>query len=264
MVAKGALLSIGASSMDQRIKGVGGKVKLGLSWLDDNLFEGAPPGSQILLSGPEFIGKEFLPYHFLWRGMNLGEAGIVLTTASSPQDMRDRLKAMAPRLEKFEEYHLLFFIDARPDESGDDATAGGNFIKVNGPGDLEGIERALKTICETGKFAMKKRRLVISELSFWMTIQGFENIFKFIQRLTGKFKAEEVVALYLLNPGYLDEKEAQATEHLMDGTIRFKTEKDKQYMKVEGICDVKDRRWKEYRFSKKGLEIEEEITLIFN
>jgi ribulose-bisphosphate carboxylase large chain len=83
------------------------KIKSGNPRLDDLLYGGIPFGKQILIMGPPFIGKETMVNNFLLEGVFKGIPCLILTTDSSPSDIRDELKYIMPDIEQYEAKGLV-------------------------------------------------------------------------------------------------------------------------------------------------------------
>ena len=59
-------------------------------------------------------------------------------------------------------------------------------------------------------------------------------------------KSYKACSMYVMDRGMFSDAEVQTLKHLMNGVIEFKTEDLKNFMRVEGIGDVRTRGWIEF------------------
>ena len=230
------------------------KIKSGNPRLDDLLYGGIPFGKQILIMGPPFIGKETMVNNFLLEGVSKGIPCIILTTDSSPSDIRDELKYIMPDIEQYEGKGLVKYIDAYSKAMGMDETDP-NMIVVDHPTDYKGINKAIEEITAEFKKFSQVWRMCVRSVSALVTLSDPTTTYRFLQNLTGRSKRGKIVVLYLLDKGMHNEQEIQTLGHLMDGAIEFKTDGVKTFLAVQGVCDVQSRMWIQYQYSKRGLNI---------
>jgi KaiC/GvpD/RAD55 family RecA-like ATPase len=230
------------------------KIKSGNPRLDDLLYGGIPFGKQILIMGPPFIGKETMVNNFLLEGVSKGIPCLILTTDSSPADIRDELKYIMPDIEQYEAKGLVKYIDAYSKAMGMDETDP-NMVVVDHPTDYKGINKAIEEITAGFRKFSQYWRMCVRSVSALVTLSDPTTTYRFLQNLTGRSKKTKIVVLYLLDKGMHNEQEIQTLGHLMDGALEFKTDGVKTFLAVQGICDVQSRMWIQYQYSKRGLNI---------
>jgi len=230
------------------------KIKSGNPRLDDLLYGGIPFGKQILIMGPPFIGKETLVNNFLLEGVTKGVPCLILTTDSSPSDIREEMKYLLPDIEQYEDKGLVKYIDAYSKAMGLDEN-NPNIVVVEHPTDYKGINRALEEITAEFKKLSPYWRVCVRSISALVTLSDPTTTYRFLQNLTGRSKKGKIVVMYLLDKGMHNEQEIQTLGHLMDGALEFKTDGTKTFLAVQGICDVQSRQWIQYQYSKRGLNI---------
>jgi circadian clock protein KaiC len=64
------------------------KVSSGIDALDDMLADGFWPGSSTLVAGPSGVGKTIIGLHFVYRGAQRQEPGVVATLQENPRQLR--------------------------------------------------------------------------------------------------------------------------------------------------------------------------------
>jgi len=230
------------------------KSKTGNPRLDDLLYGGIPMGSNTLVMGPPFIGKETLVNQFLLEGLLIGVPALVLTTDCSANDILDELKYLVPDAEKYVEKGLLRFIDAYSKPMGIAKEQEG-VILIENPTDYKGIMKAFMDVMKDFETKSKYSKVAVRSISTLMAYADATSNYRFLQTLTAKNKIKKNVTMYLLDKGMHNEIEIQTLGHLMDGAVDFKTDGTKTMFKIQGICDVQSRAWIQYQYSKRGLTL---------
>ncbi|MBD3262778.1 recombinase RecA, partial [Candidatus Woesearchaeota archaeon] len=144
------------------------KAKTGHSRLDDLLFGGFPFGTNALIVGEPFIGKETLANLFVLEGLEKDIPALILTTECSPVDIIKELKYIDEDIEKYSEKGLLKFIDAYSksmalDEERDDT------IVVENLTDYEGIYKAIEEVSKNFSEKSNYFKMVVRPISTLLT-----------------------------------------------------------------------------------------------
>ncbi|MEW5760793.1 MAG: ATPase domain-containing protein [Candidatus Thermoplasmatota archaeon] len=230
------------------------KVKTGNSRLDDLLLGGIPVGSNVLVSGTPFIGKETLLNCFIVDGIKKGIPGLIVTVDISPMEIKAEMKYLLPIIEEYEKIGLIKFVDAYTETMGIEEKEE-HVEYVSNPGDFKGINNAIEKISAEFKDKYPTYRFIIRSISTLVTYSDITSTYKFLQSLTGRLKRAKIVSLYALEQGMHTEAEIETLNKLMDGRIEMKAEGIKTYLRVHGICDVQSRAWIQYTYSKKWVNI---------
>lgn len=234
------------------------KIGTGTKRLDDLLYGGLPHGSSVLFVGPPYSGKEIGILAFLAEGLKRGIPAIIVTTSKSPNDLIKDLAPVMPTLLEVERLGLVRWIDATAGESQKSIPAPEreNCIKVDGPDDFPGIAGAI------GKLSEDVRRgrypyLKLGYLSLSTSISHMDEMesTKFIQVITRNIKDLGSSAIFALEKGMHSEQQIESIQHLMDGALMIKLEKQKTFMSVLGIGETQTRDWIEFRYTNAGLII---------
>ena len=228
------------------------KVKTGTRRLDDLLYGGFPMGSNILIYGPPYCGKEVLIYSFIAEGLKKGVPAIIVLTDKTIDDIREDMKFVLPTYDQYEMMGLVRYVDAYSRSIGDTTTIDG--VKyIDSQTDTEGIMNAVDEVARELKETAPYYRLIFISVSTLLAYLDPAVLLKFLQPFTTKRKRDRAVSLYLVHAGMHRESDIQTLGYTMDGTIEFKIENQKTYLCVKGITEAQSRNWIEVTVSKSGV-----------
>ncbi len=232
------------------------KVRSGSPRLDDLLYGGLPLGSNVLVSGPAFIGKEVLMYAFAAEGLQKGVPCVMVLTDVAPASVKQELAAILPSIDEYEKLGLLKWVDCYSRAMGEQEE-NRDAVFIDHPTDYKAIMEGMETI--TDKWIREEKhptyRVVVMSISTFITYSDVTATFRFLQMLTGKSKMKKAVSLYALDEAMHSATDLANLAHAMDGSIQVKTENTKNYIRVVGITDTQNRGWITYEYSRKGVNI---------
>ncbi|MDD4307444.1 MAG: ATPase domain-containing protein [Thermoplasmata archaeon] len=230
------------------------KVKTGDRRLDDLLLGGVPFGTNILIYGPPFTGKEVTINSFIGEGLAKGVPAILVITDKLPAEIREEMMFIVSGFEEYERLGLVKFIDAYSRSIGiEDVEPSVTY--VDDPTDYMAITKAVDSVSKELMKTHKYYRLAFRSISTLIAYLDSGTAFKFLQPFCGKRKRERAVAMYVIEKGMHDEQDIQKIQSVMDGMIDYKIEQLKTFLSIKGICDVQSRAWIDYTHSKQGLAI---------
>ncbi len=230
------------------------KAKTGTSRLDDLMFGGLPYGTNALLIGPPFIGKETVMYAFICEGIKKGIPAIIITTDAAPSDIREDAKQVLNTFPDYEKLGLVKYIDVYSKGMGIEEVDP-NAVVIENTTDYKEILKAVEQVTKGVKDKSTTYRMAVSSLSTLITYSDMTQCYRFLQTLTGKNKRGKVTTVYTIDRGMHSETEIQMLGHVMDGSIEFKQESTKTMLSIQGICDVQSRAFIQYNYSKSGINI---------
>jgi len=230
------------------------KAKTGIMRLDDLLMGGIPFGSNVLIYGPPFTGKEVVVNRFIAEGLKKGVPAIWVLTDKAPADIREEMLYVLSGYEEYEKLGLVKYVDAYSKSMGVTEEEEG-VIYLEQPSDHEGIMREVDKISAELLQEHKYYRLAFRSVSTLIAYLDTNTAFRFLNPFAGKRKRQHVVSMYLIEKGMHTEQEIQMLGSMMDGMIDFKVEQLSTFLSVKGICDVQSRAWIKYTFTKQGLTI---------
>lgn len=230
------------------------KIRSGTPRLDDLLLGGIPFGSNVLLYGPPFAGKELLVDSFIAEGVKWGTPVIWLLTDRSPREIRQEIKAVFPEYEDAEKLGIIRYIDAYSRAVGSD-TADPFTDYVDSPTDFEAIQRLVEKTAKEFKKEHDYYRMAVRGLSTLIAYSDPRTVFRFLNSFVGKRKRDKAVTLYTIAKGVHTDHDIQMISSLMDGVVELKFENHETFMAIKGICEVRSRAYVRYSLSKTGMDI---------
>jgi KaiC/GvpD/RAD55 family RecA-like ATPase len=230
------------------------KVKTGDRRLDDLLLGGIPFGTNVLIYGPPFTGKETTINSFIGEGLAKGVPAILIITEKLPSEIREEMMFVVSGFEEYERLGLVKFVDAYSRSIGIEDTEP-NVTYVDDPTDHISIMKAVDSVAKEVLKTHKYYRLAFRSISTLIAYLDSGTVFKFLQPFCGKRKRERSVGMFAIEKGMHDEQDIQKIQSVMDGIIDYKIEQLKTFLSIRGICDVQSRAWIDYTYSKQGLSI---------
>jgi KaiC/GvpD/RAD55 family RecA-like ATPase len=232
------------------------RLPTGTPRLDDLLAGGFMPKSHVLLVGPAFTGKEILLYSFIAEGLRRGEPALLVTTTRSPDEIAAEIGKVTPQFKEYEQLGQVTWIDASNPAVEAGGSKQGSRVVVKGPSDHAAI---LTALVKAGQMAEKTKagsfRVGFLNLSTTLAQSDEKEAFSFFQNFVGILKARPALALYLVDQGTVPDARVEVAQSRIDGAIRFKQDRDRAYLSVQGLGDVQTRDWVEYRATNRQLII---------
>lgn len=230
------------------------KVKTGTARLDDLLYGGIPLPSNFLVSGPAFAGKEVLLLNFVAEGLKKGVPAIIITTSKPPVEVAKDMAPILPTFVEYEQLGLVYWLDCSQQTSGKVVREKTTY-KLHGPTDFDNILGVTGELDE--KFRAKYPYFRVAYFSLSSAITGTDSNagIAFVQRLVNRFRQTKAVVGYAVERGMHTDQQLEALEHLVDGAIHFKSDKQKTMLQVVGLGEVQTRDWVPYKFSNKAVMI---------
>jgi len=230
------------------------KVKTGTARLDDLLLGGIPFGSNVMVFGPPFTGKEVLVNAFVADGLKKGVPAIWLLTEKSSKEIREEMMYVVSGYEEYEKLGLVKYVDAYSRSMGDESQDPYTEY-IESPTDYESIQRAVEKVAKDYMEKHKYYRLAFRSVSTLIAYLDAATVFRFLSPIVGRRKRDKAVSMYTLEKGVHGEQEIQMLGSLMDGMIEFKVENLNTFLAVRGISEVQSRAFIRYSASKSAVTI---------
>ena len=88
------------------------RVKTGIPGFDEILFGGIPKRNVVLLSGGPGTGKTIFGQQYLWKGLEMGEPGVLVALEEHPVQIRINMKQFGWDVRPYEHQGLFAIVDA--------------------------------------------------------------------------------------------------------------------------------------------------------
>ncbi len=230
------------------------KVKTGNPRLDDLLLGGIPFGSNVLVHGPPFVGKETMVNQFIAEGLKKGIPAIWVSTDKTTADLREEMKLVLPSYEDYEALGLVRYVDSYSRSMGDTAVDKYT-VYIDEPTAhdkiMESVDEAAKTFREKHEYY----RLAFRTISTLIAYSDPNMAFRFLSPFCGRRKRDRAVTMYTIEKGMHGEQEIQMLGSIMDGMVDFKVDQLKLFFMIKGITDVQSRSYIRYTATRHGLSI---------
>jgi KaiC/GvpD/RAD55 family RecA-like ATPase len=230
------------------------RIKTGTPRLDDLLLGGMPFGSNVLIYGPPFTGKEVLLSVFIAEGLKKGIPAMWILTEKSPKDIREEMQFVVSGYDEYEKLGLVRYVDAYSRSMGDESEDPYTDY-VESPTDYESIQKAIEVSAKKFKEKHDYYRVGFRSISTLIAYLDPGTAFRFLSPVVGRRKRDKAVAMYTIEKGVHGEQEIQMIGSLMDGMIEFKVENLNTFLAIRGICDVQSRGYIRYSSTKVGVTI---------
>ncbi|MCK9152479.1 RAD55 family ATPase [Methanobacterium alcaliphilum] len=178
-----------------------------------------PPGSNILLSGDLFSGKEFLSRDFIIEGLKNDEACILISTNETAEKIVENLGKV--------NLDNLCIVDCVSSKFG--STIEQPFSEqiryVESPMDLTMIMVALNDFLNvlSNERKIKKIRIVLDSVSTLLMYSNLRTVFKFLHILTTRIRSTGGSNIMLMEERAHDDIEIRTVRQLAQGIINMET-----------------------------------------
>src|SRR2546426_4510548 len=231
------------------------RVKTGTPRLDDLLYGGIPFNSNVLFVGPAFVGKEIALLNFIAEGLKKGIPVIIITTTKLPIDIAKDIATILPTFVEYDQLGLVRWIDCTSPMASGKPVKEKNVWRVNGPTDFDNIYQLVGQLDEEFKKKHPYFRLAYLTLSSSITQADEREAMSFVQRLVNRLRQTKAVSAIALERGMHTDQTLEALEHMVDGAIHFKSDKQKTMLQVVGLGEIQTHDWVPYKFTNKALMI---------
>ncbi len=232
------------------------KVKSGIRRLDDLLYGGFSPGSQVLLNGPSHTGKDTLARLFSIEGLRTGIPSIWVVTDKTYQQVRDDLAALYPGFPEAEKKAMVRYVDLYSRQVG--VAQSSPIVRLLSPSDKGVLDQLAQTVTGFGEELKEKfptYRLIFESVSTVTAMLDTASSFRFLQPFIGRRKLDGAVGYYVLESGMHSESDLETLEHMVDGSLNLKVEQMKTFLAVRGLGEAQARAWVGYTFSKRAFNL---------
>jgi len=217
--------------------------KTGIDRLDELLKGGIPVKSNVLVYAPPFIGREIILKRFALSGLEEGNDILFVLTDKSFADMREEMKKLDEKYEKYEEEGRVRYIDVYS-TSVELKEESKWAVFVDSPINRERIASSIIQILKEKQG--NSHRIIFDSISTLIVYSDAKAVFRFLQVLSGICKRMNATSMFSMTRGMHEEIEVQTIKHLMDGVIELREEGARFQLRVQGCGEVISRHWIDY------------------
>jgi len=222
-------------------------VKWGIKQLDTIVGGGVKAGSQILITGPNYSGKEALVKSVTVTSLNMGFPLLYITTNRMMKEVVRELIPVLPGFSQINKEGLFKIYDLFSTEDEIVMKEGHRIIHLRSSEDLSrfrsSVEEALSQFYKTHGVGVA----VFDSLTGIINRSGPKPVIEMLNQLLAKMKRWNITGIYLITPESHPPSTVNTLEYMMDGAIKIKVEGDRYFLRIAGIDPkIKTRDWIEY------------------
>lgn len=229
----------------------------GVPRLDQLIRAGIPVGSQILLKGPAFCGKEVLIEHMVSSALR---SGFPLIYVSSNRAMKDVLKGILRRTPDFKNFNRdgrVRMYDLFTRQEGQQVLRDGHrLFNLEHEGDFKKFHEDLLFVQEELVKEFGGGLMVINSLSPILNHIAETSVQKLIQSILARSKGYRFTNVFDIASGIHSESTVNSIEYLMDGIIDLREIDNRRSLRIRGLSQgVLTRDWVDYSYSERGIDL---------
>lgn len=224
------------------------KISTGISKLDELLSGGIRTGTNLVLHGPPFSGKTILAYNFIAKSIKDDVPVIVVTTDRDINQIKYQVEKITDKAKYAEEEGILKFVDAYSRGIQMDSPSKYAHV-VDNVANVSSLMKTVDSISSNILNSYPYYRLLFTSLTTYIPQMEEKMFIRFVQQFSQKRRAENSVSIYLLEQGLFEKSIYEAVSYVMDGTMEFRVDYSRNFLKVNGLEDVKSRDWIEMYLS---------------
>ncbi|UCH87890.1 MAG: hypothetical protein JSV49_06370 [Thermoplasmata archaeon] len=235
------------------------RLRTGNVSFDKLLQGGLLSGSNILVDGPQFVGKEIFLYKFATLGFRMNVPCIIINPETAPATIKDTFNVLLGDISEYEKKNLLYWLDPESEDVK-------NRFKRDKPSELPELHQLILDGLEQYSTEIKSKFETYNLIFFSMTplliFQEPKDINRFLSRFSKKIKDDNVVAMYTIDNTMHEKQDINFVKRVMDGVIEIKQEEagsdkrdPKKLIKIAKLPYAGSYEWHEYRCTDKNYEI---------
>jgi len=190
-----------------------------------------PPGSNILVMGDIFSGKDVLARSFMRDGLENGDICVFVTLNDTADNLLNEIKC---------DKDNLYIVDCISSRFGPAPRSSKNVFFIDNPMNLAHIMVMVEDLVDKGKGG--DVRVVIDSVSTLLMYSHLKVVFKFLHMLTAKIRSAGAVSLMLLEDNVHDDMEVRTLQPLYNGIVHLSDNmlKIQGFTRLEGPYKISD------------------------
>lgn len=189
------------------------------------------PGTNLLLTGPQGVGKYELLCELLATGVERGQHGVVVSTSRGADDIR---AAVADRTTTDEPG--LSVVDCVSERRGEPTPHDPDTEYVASPSDFSSMGMAASEFLGRADEQATATRLGLHSLSNLLLEADVKTVFRFTHILTGRLSGVDGLGIATLDDSH-DQQTMNTLRQLFDGAVETRQGVDSRECRVVGVVD---------------------------
>jgi KaiC/GvpD/RAD55 family RecA-like ATPase len=225
--------------------------------LDQLLHGGLPSGSQVLLKGPAFCGKEVLFDKIMASTLSHGIPVIYVSSNRAMKEVMRGIIVQVPDFKSFNKEGLVRMYDLFTKHSdGRILKEGHRIFNIEDRDDFKRFQTDLVFLMEELVQQYHGGVMILNSLSPLINQTDQNDLMKFLQVLIARSKSYRFTNIMDMATGVHPENMENSVEYLMDGILEFKENENRSSLRLRGFRHgVLTRDWVEYKHSDSDLKL---------
>lgn len=199
------------------------------------VFDMIPNNSANIVISPPLEGKRLFIYKLIGYKLKKKEPVLYIATDASPEDIKKEMVKHKIFFGDAEAKDLLKFIDCYSHHVGDHKPGSKSLKRVSGPLALNEISIALSDAEKEFIKLNDKHTVIFDSISTMLMYSNPQAVGRFVQVTIAKVKKAGGTIIFTLEEGMHKPDVMVTMEHLMNSIIHVKHEKNKIFVKSEGL-----------------------------
>ncbi|MBN1391085.1 MAG: hypothetical protein JXA22_10640 [Candidatus Thermoplasmatota archaeon] len=225
--------------------------------LDQLLMGGYSVGSQVLLKGPAFSGKEVVFNKIMASSLSLGIPVIYVSSNRAMKEVMQGIIRQVPEFRRFNQEGLVRMYDLFSKYSdGKVLKEGHRIFNIEDREDFKRFQSDLVYLMEEFVSQFHGGVMIINSLSPLVTRTDMNDLMKFLQVLISRSKSYRFTNIMDMATGVHPESVENSIEYLMDGIIEFRERENRKSLRLRGFHQgVPTREWIDYQHTDTDIHI---------
>jgi KaiC/GvpD/RAD55 family RecA-like ATPase len=232
-------------------------VQTQITRLDQLLHGGIPSGSQVLLKGPAFCGKELVFDKIMASTLSQGIPVIYVSSNRAMKEVMRGIIVQVPEFKTFNKEGMVRMYDLFTKHTdGRILKEGHRIFNIEDREDFKRFQTDLVFLMEELVQQYHGGVMILNSLSPLINQVDQNDLMKFLQVLIARSKSYRFTNVMDMAVGMHQESMENSVEYLMDGIIEFRENENRNTLRLKGFRHgVISRDWVEYRHTDTDLKL---------
>lgn len=219
---------------------------------DEVVGGGLQPGTCILLMMPPMIDVHLFCLEYIYRGIENGEPGLIVTMNYSPEDLKLRALQYNWFLVRGEQQNLIRWVDGYSLNARKDVESTDIIKRIGGSIALSDLTIGIAQAQQAFYSVKDYYRFIFDSLSTLFIYNDPNTIYRFLRTIIPKLRVSGGIGFFLLGTGMHDPQIEMTLRYMMDGTIEITPEMDMRILSLPNPTPVRNAHME---LTKTGFEI---------